>query len=83
MIERRLPVPLPVPLDREAQELYVAIELVASGAARRVVVAGLTHVPELVVRLADRAATAGVLLRPLEADAPRSVIVVGRPFVVV
>jgi hypothetical protein len=83
VIERRLPVPVAVPLGREAQELDVAIELVASGAARRVVVAGLTHVPELIVRMRGRAASAGVLLRPLEADAPRSVIVVGRPVVLI
>jgi hypothetical protein len=82
VIESDRPVPAAVPLDREWQEVEVAILLVASGSAPRVVVAGLSHAAELIARMTARATLAGVRLLPLPTDAPRGVLVATRPVVV-
>lgn len=56
-----------------------AIGLVATGAASRVMVAGLAHVRELVARLTARATLAGVTLRAMPTGAPRAILVTPRP----
>jgi hypothetical protein len=73
----------PTSLAQEWGEVLAAIDLVASGVASRVVVAGLAHAHELVTRMDRRASLAGVLLQRLPADGPRSsVLVRARPWVV-
>jgi hypothetical protein len=82
VVENERPILLAVPIDLERQELEVAILLVASGGARRVVVSGLVHARELIARMGARATVAGVRLQPLPPDAPRGVLVARRPVVV-
>jgi hypothetical protein len=55
-------------LERERLEVLVAIDLVAAGGARRVLVGGLEHGAELVTRLGPQATMAGVLLCRSPAD---------------
>jgi hypothetical protein len=76
-------------LATERREVMAAIDLVAGGGARRVMVAGLAHAPELVLRLSARAAAAGVTVRLVPVDAaapgrepPTSLLVAPRPTVV-
>ena len=63
----------------ERAEVRAAIALVASGAASRVVVAGLDHARELIVRLRGRATIGGVVLTPVPRTRPRGVLVTHRP----
>jgi hypothetical protein len=71
-------IPRVPPLDRERHELDVAIALVSCGVARRMIVAGLGHVPELLARMRGRATLAGVRLESIPTD-PRAVLVAPRP----
>ena len=73
----------PTSLVLEGREVLVAIELVASGGARRVVVAGLAHAAEVATRLAPYAALDGVMISRLVGEGGRaSVLVRQRPVVV-
>jgi hypothetical protein len=66
----------PTSLAQERRELLAAIDLVATGVASRVIVAGLAHARELVTRMNPRASVAGVLLQRLPAEGPRSSVLV-------
>ena len=69
-------------LETERREVVAAIELVARGAATRVLVVGLVHATELIRRLSPSAATAGVAIgRSTEDGVVTGVLVRPRPSV--
>jgi hypothetical protein len=69
-------------LETERVEVLAAIELVARGAATRVLVAGLAHATELIPRLTPRATSAGVIIgRSTEDGVVTGILVRPRPSV--
>ena len=69
-------------LDIERREVLVAIDLVACGAARRVLVAGLAHAAELIGRLGPHATMTGVTLcRSVDDGVVTGILVRPRPSV--
>jgi hypothetical protein len=69
-------------LETERREVVAAIELVARGAATRVLVVGLVHAAELIRRLSPSAATAGVAIgRSMDDGVVTGILVRPRPSV--
>jgi len=66
----------------EGFEVWAAVELVSSGVSPRVIVAGLSHASELLLRLRTDAAEAGVMLDRDGTDSRTTISVRRRPVAV-